>query len=253
VRTVVLFLALICPGLQFNEAPSVKEASVLQTIGDRIAELLEKLSNQERTEGDGRIALEEPSTDVQKQVRARLIDLARESSEGRASVIKVLIEIVDDPGEEPQFGIAHRWVCAADVLGAIKAEEAVDVLVRNIRKEGMRGIGSNSRPAAFALAEIDKPAIPRLIKALSNEDKITRMEAANVLVRIGESAVPALYDTLLNGEPSLKAGAALALGWMGGMKARLAIEQAIEIESDDEVKRDLQDSLKEMRRYWGEN
>jgi len=50
-------------------------------------------------------------------------------------------------------------------------------------------------------------------------------------------------EALSRGGPSTRSGAALALSRIGGERACAAIENALQVETDDEVKRDLADAV----------
>jgi hypothetical protein len=63
--------------------------------------------------------------------------------------------------------------------------------------EALKYEGGNVRQAAFdVLVKIGEPAVPALLEALKDEDSDTRQVAAWALVKIGEPAVPALIGML---------------------------------------------------------
>jgi HEAT repeat protein len=142
---------------------------------------------------------------------------------------------------------------AVDLLGDLRATEAIDILVRNLNETGQNGIviSLHYRPVASAIAAIGAPAIPRLIVALSDEDRGIRWEAASTLARIGSAAVNPLEEALSQDNADTKAGAALALTWIGGPEAEAAFKHAIETEMDPETLSKLKDALQEIHRRRG--
>jgi len=150
-----------------------------------------------------------PSLEDQRQVPARLLEIAHESAESRAKVIERLIDVVEDPAAQDEWPIATAWMTAVDLLGALRATEAMDVLVENLNRTGQNGIilSIHIRPVYSALVKIGEPAVPKLIEALSHPKPSIRTEAAWLL-----------FTILKN-------------------KARAALEAAYQIEKDEEVKK----------------
>src|ERR1044072_7673169 len=97
-------------------------------LKDEIKAILEELIKTKTHE----IIIRGPSLEVQQQAPKRLLEIARESPESRAAVIKALIKVVDSPKPKKRFMISHQWLTAIDVLGRLKATEAIDVLTKNI-------------------------------------------------------------------------------------------------------------------------
>jgi hypothetical protein len=62
--------------------------------------------------------------------------------------------------------MAYKWLTAIDVLGKLRATEAIDILVKII-DETYRSpmIIDGLQPAVIALARIGEPAIPQLTEA----------------------------------------------------------------------------------------
>lgn len=199
------------------------------------------------------IVIQGPSSETQQRVLGGLSGIASESQESRSQVIESLIGVLEDPVSKGESAIAPRWTTAVNLLGDLRATEAIEVLVRNLDETGQNGvvISLHYRPVARALAAIGAPAIPRLIEALSDEKPDLRSEAASTLARIGSPAINKLKEALHQGSADTKGGAALALAWIGGPEAEAAIKHAIETETDQEALSKLMDALKEMRRRWG--
>lgn len=68
----------------------------------------------------------------------------------------------------------------------------------------------------------------------------------NACVALGnlkdQSAIPALVDALENAEPLVQCHAAWALGQIGGSQAVAALKRALELETDPEVKSEIEDA-----------
>jgi len=142
-----------------------------------------------------------PSIEDQQQIPARLLEIANESAESRANVIERMIDVVEDPAAQDELMIAHAWMTAVDVLGKLRATEAIDVLVENLDRTGQNGIvlSIHIKPVYSALVRIGDPAVPKLIYALSHAKPAIRKEAAWVLFSINrdeaKTALEAAYQT----------------------------------------------------------
>jgi HEAT repeat protein len=149
---------------------------------------------------------------------------------------------------------------AADALGNIGDEKAVDPLITALKRHEFSGvrwkaaealskignpavaslIGALQYPdedvrwkAAIALGEIGNPdAIDPLIQLLSDDDRFVRSRAAHALSMIGEPAVPPVIKALKNGNPDVRWSAALAAG---KIKNPLAVEPLILALADEEM------------------
>jgi len=77
---------------------------------------------------------------------------------------------------------------AVEVLGKLRAPEAVDVLVDNLGRTGQNGVilSIHINPVRRALDSIGEPAVPKLIEALSHPKRFVRMKAAWVLFSINK-------------------------------------------------------------------
>lgn len=222
----------------------------------QIDTLLRKLNTSVIKEESNSVTLG-PSSETQEEVAAGLKRLATESAEARSEVIDSLIKIMEDPAElRPDlgaFGSALRWTAAVNVLGEIRATEAIDILVRNLDQTGEFGTISSIhyRPVTSALRKIGEPAVPRLIEALSERKPSVRVQAASTLAAIGQPAVAKLREALRNGGANIRGGAALALGWIGGDESKAAIDRAIRKETDQSALKDMKYALNEIKRNGG--
>ncbi|HEU4386391.1 MAG TPA: ankyrin repeat domain-containing protein [Blastocatellia bacterium] len=149
-----------------------------------------------------------PSTEARQEVRARILEMANQSPESRKVVIERLIDVTADPAAQDQGTLADAWMTAVNVLGELRATEAIDVLVENLDRTGQNGIilSIHIKPVSSALENIGAPALPKLIQALSQAKPSIRIETAWVLFSIDKQV------------------------------ARAALEAACESEKDDSVK-----------------
>lgn len=121
---------------------------------------------------------------------------------GKPSV-KPLIELLKDKDWDV------RWR-AAEALGELKAQEALDALTKALDDDD-----KDVRWAAVsALGEIgSKKAIETLIAALKNKNWDVRWLVAELMQEVGSrKAVPALTEALKDKEPLVRGSAAAALG-----------------------------------------
>lgn len=148
------------------------------------------------------------------RAKKRLLATANKSAARRGIVIQLLIEIADSVDEEHPTVRFAVWRDAVDLLGRLRAYEAIDVLIRHLdHNDGTIGLSASHTPTARAL------------------------------VRIGEPAVPKLTEALLESSTIVRASAAQALGDIGGDQATEALERALKTETDDGVRRWLEIAL----------
>lgn len=155
----------------------------------------------------------------QEKVKKELSLLAEESAESREQVIQELIIRVK--GSDVRSRLTSRahynaWKSAVDLLGQLKATEAIDVLVECIAcNDGIAGLSNDRYPALKAILAIGHEAIPKLTQALSNND-----------------------------DPATRIFSASALGQLGGDEAKEALEQALLSEQNTEVAASIRVALK---------
>lgn len=163
-----------------------------------------------------------PSIETQQEVRERLLAIAYESTSGRNRVVQALIDLLNDTVTKEANSTA--WNVGTNLLGRLKAAEAIDLLVAYIDySDGVTGLSLGHIPSAWALAEIGDPAVPKLIEAL-------------------------LYgkSLLFDNNARLREGAARALGRIGGIEAKQALEQALGVETDKTVVFYIKGALRTM-------
>ncbi len=156
----------------------------------------------------------QPTNQEEVEVKAILESLGRHDPERREMVIK---EIVDRSKQSKSFrsrilpellGLAekkpskaegqdwNRWADSVQLLGLMKATEAVLVLVDKIDlNDGTVGFSLAHYPAAAALTSIGEPSIQSLSAALQRKRTSARSLAARALSEIGgPKALHALED-----------------------------------------------------------
>ncbi|MGB0910131.1 MAG: HEAT repeat domain-containing protein [Nitrospirales bacterium] len=88
---------------------------------------------------------------------------------------------------------------AAEVLGELKAEQAVTPLVEALNDE----VGDVRHRAYEALIKIGAPSVTQVIPLLVSEEDDMRQSATEILRKIGKPAVALLADSLGEADPKL--------------------------------------------------
>jgi hypothetical protein len=171
------------PFTLLNPSPAFSSTPNLEP---KVATLMKELAWRTINNGSGLI-LQPPKQRDRRQVLRELLRIAKKSPNGRAAVIKGMIQVLEDPGSRDGI-FAYRWLTAVFLLGKLKAIEGTGALVRNLDFKGQNGIvlSINIRPASDALIKIGRPAIPKLKSALSDSNAEIRSEAAGALSVIEE-------------------------------------------------------------------
>jgi HEAT repeat protein len=119
--------------------------------------------------------------------------LAAKDSKMRRMVVEGLMKILDT--DNIPFG---AWADAAELLGEVKANEAIPILVRHIDfTDGTVGLSLAHFPAVRALASIGDPALKALSESLDNPRGSARSATARAFAAIGNPDVlPALRKAL---------------------------------------------------------
>jgi len=123
--------------------------------------------------------------------------------------LPALIELLDSPDSD------HRW-WSTRTLALIDDPQASGLLLKSLQDPEIEV----RQCAVLALKERPIPkAIPALIVAMDNPDRLLSRLAADALISVGESALPALIDVLEKGTPRAKGEAARALALIGDKEA----------------------------------
>ena len=153
-----------------------------------------------------------PTKEVRTDVYQRILSMARKSSNGRKTVIRALISTLQDVEHA-----SDTRIYAADLLGKLRAVEGVDAMVANLDLKGsFSSLSLNSRPMVSAVVQIGERAISRLEQALHENGQAIRAEAS------------------------------VALGFIGGKRAKRALDGALQIETDEKVRAYLRGALSEI-------
>jgi HEAT repeat protein len=159
-----------------------------------------------------------PDPSVVTGAQEKLMKMSHRSVENRGEIVRRLVEVLDEPRAQ-QVAYSNAWYASAELLGNLKATEAIDALVRHLDyTNGIVGLSTAHIPAVRALIKIGKPTIPALSIALSDVS------------------------------PSIRSLAARALGDIGGHEAVSALENAAKSERDDDVKFNIAKALQTVRR-----
>ena len=152
-----------------------------------------------------------PSVQTQIEVPRALLAIADQSAEARDKIIQALIELIEDTadgGEDTAFSIA------SDLLGKLKATEAIDTLVKYLDYQpGKIGSSLNYRPAVKGLIQIGEAIIPKVKEALIS----------------GKSVLAESNQRLRN-------NAVTALLHIGGAQARGVLERAYSMHQDENLR-----------------
>jgi HEAT repeat protein len=219
---------------------------------NEIDSLLKRLSLVVAKEGNN-VFTTAPSIETQQDVHDSLLRIADQTPELRSEVIEALLRVLEDPEAGKEAPVAYRWTTAVNVIGELRATEAIDILIKNLNRTGENGLVSSIHyhPVARALAKIGEPAIPQLIEVLSSSDEDISYQAELAIVNMGEPAKAKMQEALFQGDAGTRGRAALVLAWIGGEDSRATIEGAFARERDPAVLKELEAALREMHRVWG--
>jgi hypothetical protein len=141
--------------------------------------------------GDG---VTQINTNVIVPQEQRLLDIAGQSEDARAEVVKAVIDLLrscDSGGDSGgvsggELGSDYSlWVAACDALGELKATEAIDVLVEHlVDGRGMESI-LMPYPVPPALVKVGPEVIPKLTEAALKPGASARYRGWAVVV-LGE-------------------------------------------------------------------
>jgi len=138
---------------------------------------------------------------------------------------------------------------AADSLASIGTPAAIEALIVPLSQQEL----TPARHSAMqGLERVGRPAGDALVGALSSPDPVLRHNAAEMLGWIRyDGAVPALTKALSDGNASVRAQAAWALGEIGTQPARLALTKMEKAEKDPEALEAARMALARAQRFAG--
>jgi len=157
------------------------------------------------------------SADQRKRERAKrlIVIFAGRSSSARECVIDRTVKIVSEVSTSADRGVElfwkspsrfEEWSGATDILGTLKAPQAIDPLIDCLDcNDGRFGLG------------------------------IGRFPATKAIIRFGSQAVPKLEAALQQKPPGIRIMIVQALHAIGGEKAKLILLEALKSETDKSV------------------
>jgi HEAT repeat protein len=136
-----------------------------------------------------------------QQARHTLVNFARQSNTCRQEVVRALIKAMDKPNLdfERQPANYYLWREGSQLLGELKATEALDLLISHLdMTNGFHSASMVFQPAIMGLRQMGPAAVSKLIVVLQQSPKASiRMAAAYCLTIIGgEAAMKALRQAL---------------------------------------------------------
>jgi hypothetical protein len=151
------------------------------------------------------------------QTKQLLLNDAKRSTNCRAEIITALKNGMDKPNLDLQSdeGTYNLWVHGAELLGNLKALEAIDLLISHL----------DSTNGTFSTSMRHQPALRGLIK-------------------MGPIAIPKLEAVLKsNPDPNMRFSAVFCVATIGGPSAVRSLKEALATESDQCVSRFIRVSL----------
>ena len=145
--------------------------------------------------------------------RDRLVAIGSRSRKLRARVIECLTAALRKPDRKYE----SDWDGACRVFGSLKATEAIDLLIERLGWSSGAST-SMSSPGADALIVIGQPSVPKLSEALLRS----------------------------NASPAMRYYATVALGEIGGPRARDALNLALKVETERGIKRIMEEYLSKL-------
>ena len=188
--------------------------AVRDSGGFRLTELVAARASQESCMSDHDLAeslaaLSSPSSKPESH-REVLLASARKSPKCRAQVVAALIGAMDKPGlnlEQDQRAF-FLWHYGGEVLGALRASEALDLLIANLAATDGESPSMTHYPAIETVIRIGPSSLPKLRQKLQQEQNANmRKLAVFCIASIGgpsakqalAEALPKENDTCVNG------------------------------------------------------
>ena len=134
------------------------------------------------------------------QVKGVLFSNAKKSPRCRQQVITAVMKAMDQPDLDllRSQGSYDTWTYGAQILGELKAVEALDLLIAHLNSTDGLSINMNHFPAVAGVIAMGQIAIPKLASALrQNPDRYVRKHAIFCIASIGgNSAKSTLWQAL---------------------------------------------------------
>jgi hypothetical protein len=154
---------------------------------------------------------------IRRETYSQILQLARRNPEARSYVVQILPDIIKSSTDEP-------WLNAVHLAGDLKAVEAIPAL-----QEAMM----SRRPF---------PAVPYMSSfgAMHLDNDIV----ARSLSQIGDPAIPSVANLLEGPDALMRSRAVLILANIDSRAARKALKYRLPRETDPDIKRLIEDSLR---------
>lgn len=185
-----ILLVLMIASLQYAKTDSVQlVSSSVQFISPDHTNIC---SNESHSVATVLEQLSSGNYDITSKARHNLLNIAHQSTHCRQAVVRALIEAMDEPGLdfERQPSKYNLWREGSELLGELKAIEALDLLISHL--DLTNGFHSSSmvfQPAILGIRKMGVPAIPKLAVALRQSSKPRiRLAAVYCLTDIGGAA-----------------------------------------------------------------
>lgn len=139
--------------------------------------------------------------DQVQKAKTVLVNIAHKSNDCDGEVVRALMEAMDKPNLdfERQLSSYYLWREGSQLLGELKAIEALDLLIEHLdATNGFHSASMVFQPAMIGVRTMGKAAVPKLALALKQNPKPSiRMAAAYCLADIGgDAAMDALAEAL---------------------------------------------------------
>jgi HEAT repeat protein len=199
-----LIILLAMAGVSLTSCAGSSASSKALLAADGTAHPTDGNNQADSVQVDTRIRnLKSDDKDEREIAKKEIIELSEKSPAYRQHVIKALMEIVTlSGGREELIRNPTRflvWKESVDILGTIKATEAIDLLVDCLDcNSGASGLGPGRYPATVSVIKIGEEAVPKLAAALEGQSAGLRYMAVQALYSIGgDSARKALEKASL--------------------------------------------------------
>jgi len=144
--------------------------------------------------------------DQSLQARKTLLKIAQQSNNCRQALVGMLMERMDRPNLDFELQPAnyYLWREGSELLGELKATEALDLLISHLDlNNGFHSASGAFQPATLGVRQMGEVAVPKLAVALRQSPKPSiRMAAADCLTAIGGVAAMNVLKEAQRGESS---------------------------------------------------
>jgi HEAT repeat protein len=138
-------------------------------------------------------SLRSPDDKERAAAKEALVAAAGKPGPARQYVVGELLKLVAVGDWREEFlrspNRYREWKEAVDIVGTIRAAEALDTLVACLEcNNGMSGLGPGRFPAVMAVVKFGDEAVPRLAQALRQKTPTTRFRVAQALYVIASDS-----------------------------------------------------------------